>query len=82
MQMIISGVSEKDGEKIAYVRFEDGASYAECIIPKCEVKKSDGFSSDELSQIEQYLRSNLTDIKRQAARINPITAMMKQSDAN
>lgn len=78
MKMLISGVSEKDGKKVAYVSFDEGSRSAEAMIPDCKVIKNNGFTEDEVSQLEDYLRENLTMIKREAAGINPIKAMMKE----
>ncbi|MCQ2518910.1 MAG: hypothetical protein MJ107_00120 [Lachnospiraceae bacterium] len=77
MNMIISGVSEKDGKKIAYVSFEEGERIAEAIIPDCKILSNKGFSADEADMLEAYLRENLASIKREAAAVNPIRAMMK-----
>lgn len=77
MNMIISGVSEKNGKKIAYVRFEDGTRFAEGIIPECVLTKNQGFNEEEVTQLEKYLKDNLATIKREAANVNPIKALMK-----
>lgn len=78
MNMMISGVSTKDDKKIAYVSFEDDGRYAEAMIPECTFIKNNGFDEDEINQLADYLKANLTDIKKEAARINPIMAMMKE----
>lgn len=80
MKIIISGITSKDGEKIAYVRFEENNSYAECTIPDCVIRDSRGFNTDECNQIVAYLKENLLELKKQAARVNPIKAMI--SDEN
>lgn len=78
MNMIISCVSEKEDPKIAYVRFEEeDGRFAEAIIPDCKVEKNEGFTDDEVSMLEEYLSENLEMIKRKAAEVNPIRAMMK-----
>ncbi|MDD6038954.1 MAG: hypothetical protein PUD20_09210 [bacterium] len=80
MNMLVSGISHKDGKKIAYVRFEDGDCFAEAVIPECRVTKSAGFSEDEVHQLVDYMKNNLAMLKKQAAGINPIKAMMRSSD--
>lgn len=80
MNMLISGISMKDGEKIAYIMFEEGNSKAEGNIPSCKITSNKGFSEDEINQLENYMRENLAMLKKQAASINPITAMMKSND--
>ncbi len=78
MNMLISGVTtNKEGNKQAYVRFDEGSCYAEGVIPECRITKQSGFSEDEIRQLEDYLRANLTSLKKEAAKINPIKAMMK-----
>lgn len=78
MNMILSGVTEKDGRKAAYVRFEDeDGRTAEAVIPECRILSNNGFSEEEAEHLEDYLRQNLTELKKKAAAINPITALMK-----
>lgn len=78
MNMLISGVTTtKEGKKQAYVRFDEGNCFAEGIIPDCKITKQKGFTEDEISQLEDYLKVNLTSLKKEAAKINPIKAMMK-----
>jgi len=78
MNIIISCVGTKDNKAVAYVRFEEGERFAEGIIPDCKITTQKGFNSDEISQMEDYLRENLSTLKKEAAKINPITAMMKE----
>ena len=75
----LSGVVEKDGQKIAYVRFSRGDDFAEGYIPDCIFTKVQGFTDDEVSMLTDYLQANLTDLKRRAAGINPLTAIMGRS---
>lgn len=77
MKMLVSGVSDKNGEKIAYVSFDDGDRMAEAVIPECKIIKHHGFDDEELSQLVEYMKDNLAMLKRQAAGVNPIKAMMK-----
>ena len=72
----ISGVVEKDGKKIAHIRFSRGEDYAEGYIPDCVITKSEGFTEDEVLNLIDYLKANLTDLKKRAARINPLTGLM------
>lgn len=77
MQMNISGISTKDGKKVAYVLFEDDDRSAEAIVPECRVIACNGFSAEQVIQLEQYLRDNLDEIKKVAAGVNPVSALMK-----
>ena len=81
MRLDISGVVEKDGKKIARICFTRGDDIAEGYIPDCILTKVEGFTEDEASQLVDYLRANLTDLKKRAAQINPLNAFMgRQSD--
>ena len=75
----LSGVVEKDGQKIAYVSFSRGDDFAEGYIPDCIFTKVQGFNDDEVSMLTDYLRANLTELKKRAAGINPLTAIMGRS---
>jgi len=75
----LSGVVEKDGQKIAYVRFSRGDDFAEGYIPDCIFTKVQGFTDDEVSMLTDYLKANLTELKKRAAGINPLTAIMGRS---
>ena len=78
MDMHISGVTEKNNEKIAYVRFEEGELVAEGSIPDCKITKNQGFTDEEVRQLECYLIANLAELKRMAAGVNPIRAMLDE----
>ena len=45
VKLDISGVMEKEGKRIAYVRFSRGEDYAEGYIPDCVFTKVSGFLS-------------------------------------
>ena len=79
LTMSVSGICRKDGKKIAYVTFSDARRKAEGIIPDCKITKQNGFSEEEAGQLELYMKMNLADLKRQAAGINPLRAMMKDN---
>ena len=72
----VSGISVKDGKKQAFVRFTDKDRYAEGSIPDCVITKSTGFTDEETVQLEDYLRANLSELKKTAAKINPLNAIM------
>lgn len=76
MKLTISCITEKDGMKKAHVRFDDGTRFAEGTIPDCVITNQKGFSEEEVIQLEDYLRANLTSLKKQAARIDPIANML------
>lgn len=76
--MTISGISLKDGKKVAYVRFVEGEMYAEGIIPECKISKHAGFNDEEILVLENYMRENIGMLKRRAAEINPLKAMFEE----
>lgn len=76
MELIVSAVNSKDGKTFACLRFEEGNAYAEGIIPDCKIEKTSGFSSEEINMLENYMKENLSDLKKQAAKINPIKTMI------
>ncbi len=78
MKMLVSGISVRDGEKVAYILFDEGERSAEGIIPECKIIKNKGFDDDEVKQLEIYMKGNLIDLKKQAASINPIKAMIEE----
>lgn len=48
-------------------------------IPECIFIKVQGFTNDEVSMLTDYLRANLMELKKRAAGINPLTAIMGRS---
>lgn len=72
----ISGISVKDGKKQACVRFTDNERYAEGTIPDCVIIRSEGFTNKEKAQLEDYLKANLSELKKASAKINPLNAIM------
>ncbi len=77
MNMQVSGVCSRGDEKVAYVLFEEETRSAEGVIPECKIVRNKGFSDEEVSRLEEYMRENLGMLKRHAVGINPITALMK-----
>ena len=78
IKMMVSGVTTaKDGSKVAYVYFSEGAKSAEIIIPDCKIIHNQGFSEQEIEEMNLYVRENLKTLKEEAVKINPLTALMK-----
>jgi hypothetical protein len=70
-------VTGKDQKKMVRVSFERLASgiinRAEAILPDCKITKQNGFSADEVQQLELYLTQNKDDIISKAKVIsNPL----------
>ncbi|MBR4725149.1 MAG: hypothetical protein K6G45_07165 [Lachnospiraceae bacterium] len=77
LTMQVSGICRKDGKKFAYVTFSDGKRLAEGIIPDCKIQNQSGFDENEIGQLELFMKMNLDKLKRKAAGIDPVRAMMK-----
>jgi hypothetical protein len=82
VKLDISCVTEKDGKKRAYILFTRGNDIAEGYIPECVLTKVQGFTDEEKDGLERYLKANLTELKKRAAKVNPITAMMRDEIRN
>ena len=68
---------DRDNRKIVRVQFErDGVSgkeLAEGIIPDCVILRQNGYSSEEISDLEEYIRRNADEIMSKAKEIsNPL----------
>ena len=77
LTMQVSGICRKDGQKFAFVTFSDGKRRAEGVIPDCKIRSQTGFEEDEICQLELFMKMNLDKLKRKAASIDPVRAMMK-----
>lgn len=77
MNLSVSPVCEKDGQKCAYVSFSDGQRTADGIIPDCKIISSKGFSEEEVAQLEGYMQSELAKLKRMAAGIRLFDVLTK-----
>ena len=77
LDMSVSAICEKDGRRFAYVTFAGGGRKAEGEIPSCMISSSEGFSDEEVHQLEVYMRQNLDMLRKMAADINPLKAFMK-----
>ena len=77
VNMSISSVCEKDGKRYAFVSFTQGERFAEGKIPDCKIIAVQGFSSEEVEQLENYMRRELPKLKQMAAGIRVRDAFMK-----
>lgn len=67
-----SCVLSKAKEKIVRVRFERDKDFAEGIIPEGIIEKQQGFTQEEVEQLELYLRKNRKEIIEHAKQITGI----------
>ncbi len=77
MNMTVSSICAKNGQKYAYVAFTDGSRSAEGRIPDCRILSSAGFTKGEVEQLEAYMKRELRELKRMAAGIRIVDALMK-----
>ncbi len=77
LNMSVSPICVKDGEKYAFVTFSDGERVAEGRIPDCKIISNKGFSVDEAAQLEAYMERELPALKKMAAGIKLFDAFMK-----
>ena len=77
IKMSVSPVLSKDGQRYAFVSFEDGERIAEGRIPECKLVSNKGFSEEEAARLEEYMKEELAQLKRMAASIRVIDAFMK-----
>jgi len=72
VNLLVSGIINKEGKRFARVSFIRGRDIAEGIVPDGVVDHAEGFSAAEVTELERYLRENCGDIMEQARQINPI----------
>ena len=77
LNMTISPVCMKDGEKCAYISFSDGIRTAEGRIPDCKIISNKGFTQKEAERLENYMSAELATLKRIAAGIRLFDAFKK-----
>lgn len=72
-----SGILTKENQKVVSVRFErivnGKKEFAEGILPKCDIIKSEGFLEEEIENLEVYLMENVDDIMNKAKQISKFT---------
>ena len=76
LNMSVSAVCMKDGEKYAFVSFNDGNRFAEGKIPDCKIVSNKGFSNEEVKMLELYMIGQLKELKKMAAGVRLIDAFM------
>lgn len=77
LKMSVSPICVKDGNRYAFVNFADGKRTAEGKIPDCKIISNKGFSDKEVTQLEEYMKKELSNLKQMAAGINVLGAFMK-----
>lgn len=77
VNMSVSPICMKNGQKVAYVRFTEGERYAEGEIPACRITGSGGYSPEEIKALEDYMKVELPRLKKMAAQINILDIFLK-----
>lgn len=77
LKMSVSPICTKDGNKYAFVSFTDGVRIAEGKIPDCVITSNDGFSKDEVQQLEEYMKHELPQLKKMAAGIDVMKTFLE-----
>lgn len=72
VNMLVSGIINKEGRRYARVSFVRGKDVAEGIVPDGIVDHAEGFSDDEIFKLERYIRENRGEIMEQARQVNPL----------
>lgn len=72
MNVLVSGVLHHEGKTFVRVSFLRGKDWAEGIVPDGVIEKSEGFSGEEIGQLQAYLAGEKEMFLRQAKQINPI----------
>ena len=71
-------VTGKDQKKIVRIQFErpgvnNAVDRAEGVLPDCRITRHNGYTSEEIQLLEQYMKANLEDIMGKAKVIsNPL----------
>lgn len=77
INMSVSQVFAKNGERYAFVSFTEGEKNAEGRIPDCKIISCRGFDKEEIGQLEAYMERELAKLKRMAAGVNAMRAFME-----
>lgn len=77
MDIIFSGITRNGTEKRVCVSFSEKGKSAEGYVPSCKIERNNGFTQDEVKQMEAYLEENKYVIWEEAKKINPLRAMWK-----
>lgn len=78
VEMLISGFFTKDGRKMMRISFTRGKDFAEGLLPDGIIDRSEGFTEEEISKLEKFIRTNSQEIMAQAKEINPIRSWLKE----
>lgn len=76
MKMSVSSIVGKDKKKAIYVLFSDGKRSAEGRLPDGKMISNQGFTQQEIQQLEQYLNREKNTIVAMAKNVNAMDAFL------
>ena len=77
INMSVSSMTRKDGEKAVYVLFADKSRSAEFTLPELKLLNSNGFSTEEIKKLTEYVDNERVQIMELARTVNPMK-MLKE----
>ena len=78
LTMTVSPAFGSGDDRYAFVSFTDGERTAEGRIPDCVITNNNGFSDDEKKALSDYMKRELSSLKKLASSQGPLQAMMKK----
>lgn len=78
MNMSVSSIVSKDGKREIYVLFSEGNKSAEGRLSDYKMINSKGFSDEEITALEGYMRKETSMIVRMAKNINVMDAFLNK----
>lgn len=75
--MSVSPICIKNGKKYAFVSFINGECSAEGKIPDCKIVSAMGLDRGEIRMLEEYMKRELPMLKKMAAGIRLVDAIIK-----
>lgn len=76
LKMTYSCIVKKGKQKVVRVSFEREGAYAEGIVPEGKIEKQKGFTKEEITQLELYLKINGDSILKDAKEISGISHLL------
>ena len=76
VKILVSGVIRRDDRTFARVNFMRGTDWAEGIVPDGTLGESEGFTKEEITQLEDYLAREKDMLISQAKEVNPLRNML------
>ncbi|MDE6737836.1 MAG: hypothetical protein K2K07_01910 [Lachnospiraceae bacterium] len=76
VKILVSGVIRKDDRIFARVIFMRGMDWAEGMVPDGTIGESEGFTQEEIAQLEDYLVREKDMLISQAKEVNPLRNML------